>query len=64
MGAVEALNLDGGGSTTMVMHGRTINKPSDGRERAVSTALLVVPRDRQVAGAFSLDRLLAAEIRY
>jgi hypothetical protein len=43
-GAKWALNLDGGGSTTMVVRGKIINRPSDGRERAVSSALVVVPR--------------------
>jgi hypothetical protein len=41
LGATWALNLDGGGSTTMVVRGRVVNKPSDGRERPVGSALLV-----------------------
>ena len=44
LGATEALNLDGGGSTTMVVNDHVINKPSDpGGERAVSSSILVVP---------------------
>ncbi|MGH2695333.1 MAG: phosphodiester glycosidase family protein [Actinomycetota bacterium] len=43
LGANWALNLDGGGSTTMVVRGRVINRPSDGPERPVSSALLIVP---------------------
>jgi exopolysaccharide biosynthesis protein len=44
-GADEAINLDGGGSTTMVVKSRTVNKPSDtGGERPVSDALLVFSR--------------------
>ena len=43
LGAVRALNLDGGGSTTMVVKGAVANRPSDGGERTVSTALLVLP---------------------
>ena len=43
LGARDALNLDGGGSTTMVIDGELANRPSDGRERAVSDALLVLP---------------------
>jgi hypothetical protein len=40
-----ALNLDGGGSTTMVAGGKIVNHPSDPQgARAVSDALLVVPR--------------------
>lgn len=40
--ADEALNLDGGGSTTMVVAGEVRNVPSDGQERPVGNALLVV----------------------
>jgi hypothetical protein len=44
LGARDALNLDGGGSTTMSVRGRVVNRPSDGgRERAVSDGLLVLP---------------------
>lgn len=42
-GAVDALNLDGGGSSTMVLGRRVVNYTSDGYERAVSSALLVLP---------------------
>ncbi len=42
LGAKEAINLDGGGSTTMVLHGEIRNHPSDGQERSVSNALLTV----------------------
>jgi hypothetical protein len=42
-----ALNLDGGGSTTMVVGGTTVNHPSDKTgPRKVSDALLIVPRQR------------------
>ncbi len=43
LGAVNALNLDGGGSSTMVVNGLVANRPSDGRERSVSNALVVLP---------------------
>lgn len=44
-GAVEAINLDGGGSTTMVIRNKLVNKPSDATgERPVSDAILVYPR--------------------
>jgi len=42
LGAVEAMNLDGGGSTAMAVRGKIINRPSDGTERSVSNALLVM----------------------
>ena len=44
-GATEAMNLDGGGSTAMVVQGKVINHPSDAAgERPVSDAILVLPR--------------------
>lgn len=43
LGALDALNLDGGGSSSFVMNGVVMNRPSDGRERAVATALAIVP---------------------
>ncbi|HAF22499.1 MAG TPA: hypothetical protein DCK93_06230 [Blastocatellia bacterium] len=45
LGAVEAMNLDGGGSTTMVLNDKVVNKPSDATgERPVSDAILVFPK--------------------
>jgi exopolysaccharide biosynthesis protein len=42
LGLVNALNLDGGGSTTMWVQGQVMNKPSDPTgPRKVSDALLV-----------------------
>jgi exopolysaccharide biosynthesis protein len=47
LGCIEAINLDGGGSTTMVIKNKVINSPSDATgERAVSDALLLFPRQR------------------
>ncbi len=43
LGAVEAMNLDGGGSSAMVIDGRVVNSPSDKRERPVSDALILRP---------------------
>jgi hypothetical protein len=42
-GATFALNFDGGGSTTMVVKGEVVNRPSLGHQRLVSTALMVLP---------------------
>jgi exopolysaccharide biosynthesis protein len=39
---VDALNLDGGGSSVLAVRNRVVNKPSDGSERSVSNALLVM----------------------
>lgn len=47
LGAVDALNLDGGGSTTMFLDGKVVNKPSDKEgERKVGDAILVTLRKR------------------
>jgi exopolysaccharide biosynthesis protein len=43
LGAVTALNLDGGGSSEMVVEGEVVNRPSDGHERAITNAILVLP---------------------
>ena len=44
-GGTDAMNLDGGGSTTMFLDGKVVNKPSDKEgERRVSDAILVFPR--------------------
>ena len=44
LGLVDAINLDGGGSTTMVVGGQVINHPSDATgERPVGDALLIRP---------------------
>ncbi|EAX47464.1 Exopolysaccharide biosynthesis protein [Thermosinus carboxydivorans Nor1] len=42
LGAVDAMNLDGGGSSEMVINDKVVNKPSDGRERKVGSALAVI----------------------
>jgi hypothetical protein len=48
LGLRGALNLDGGGSTTMVVKGQIVNHPSDPTgPRAVSDALLVFARERR-----------------
>jgi exopolysaccharide biosynthesis protein len=44
LGAVEAMNLDGGDSSTMVAGGRLVNTPSDATgQRAVGDAVVVLP---------------------
>jgi exopolysaccharide biosynthesis protein len=61
-GAVEAINLDGGGSTAMVIRNKLVNKPSDATgERPVSDAILVYPR--QVRRARLGKRQLANDVR-
>jgi hypothetical protein len=43
LGAVDAINLDGGGASTMVVKGKVVNRPSDGSLRHVTTAALILP---------------------
>lgn len=43
LGARQAINLDGGGSSTMIVKNKPVNHPSDGTERGVGDALLITP---------------------
>ncbi|MDT7538914.1 MAG: hypothetical protein QOI82_2499 [Actinomycetota bacterium] len=43
LGAQNAINLDGGGSSAMWVNGLRVNRPSDGFERGVGSALVVLP---------------------
>jgi exopolysaccharide biosynthesis protein len=48
LGAIDAMNLDGGGSTTMFLDGKIVNHPSDKEgERKVSDAILVTLRSEK-----------------
>ncbi len=42
LGCTEALNLDGGGSSTLWANGRVLNTPSDQTQRLVANALVLV----------------------
>ncbi len=59
LGATDAVNLDGGGSTTFVVRGKVVNRPSDGRERGVVNALAVVADKAQPYDPHYLERLRA-----
>ncbi|MCX7795457.1 MAG: phosphodiester glycosidase family protein [bacterium] len=41
IGMKDALTLDGGGSSQLIINGRIINNPSDGRERPIPNAIVV-----------------------
>ena len=41
--AIKAMNLDGGGSSALVVNGKLVNKPSDGKERSVTSAIVLAP---------------------
>ncbi len=45
-GAVSAVNLDGGGSSEMVLDGKIMNRPSDGSERPVSIGLGIFRKEQ------------------
>lgn len=49
LGCREGMNMDGGGSSTLWLGGEVMNSPSDGRERPVANALLLV-RERSSHG--------------
>ncbi len=56
IGCYQAVNLDGGGSSTMVVRNEIKNSPSDGSERSVGNALLAVAEipTSQVIQSFQL----------
>lgn len=43
LGAKQAMNLDGGGSSVMVVDRKVVNRPSDGAERTVGDGLFITP---------------------
>jgi hypothetical protein len=50
LGCTEAINLDGGGSSSLWFDGQVRNNPCDGYERAIANALLVVRKIPDAAG--------------
>ena len=42
LGCTDAINVDGGGSSGLWVRGSLVNRPSDGRERAVANGLFVL----------------------
>lgn len=44
LGAIDAMNLDGGSSSTMVVKDKVVNHPNGGSQRRVSNALLLRPK--------------------
>jgi putative cell wall-binding protein len=52
LGAIDAANLDGGGSTALSVHQLLVNRPSDSvGERPVGSALVVVPHGTDLLAA-------------
>lgn len=54
LGCTDALNLDGGGSTTAWVRGTVVNRPSDGRERLIANGVLL----RSLAPRGALSRII------
>ncbi len=50
LGCVEAVNLDGGGSSAINILGLTLNRPSDGKERPVANGVVVLGTRPTAAG--------------
>ena len=46
LGCTEAMNLDGGGSTTFWIYGNVVNSPSEGKERPAANALVVLQHEK------------------
>ena len=42
LGCVEAINLDGGGSSCMLVNGKETIKVSDGSQRAVASTVMIM----------------------
>ncbi|MBS2001329.1 MAG: phosphodiester glycosidase family protein [Cyanobacteria bacterium SZAS LIN-5] len=55
LGAVDAMNLDGGGSTTMVVHGNTVTRNANSHQRHVASSIAVV--DMRTAMQNNLNRV-------
>ncbi len=43
-GCREAINLDGGGSSTLWVGGKVVNSPSDGRQRSIANGLILMQK--------------------
>jgi exopolysaccharide biosynthesis protein len=56
LGCVDAINLDGGGSTAINVFGLTLNRPSDGKERPVANGVLFFgPKRNPGEGGYKLS---------
>lgn len=53
LGCVEAMNLDGGGSTTMVLNGKIVTRNAKTPQRRVAASLAIVPRSTAAIASLS-----------
>ncbi len=51
IGATEAINLDGGSSSTFMAQDQVINRPSGGKERHVLNAVFITSEEAKVASS-------------
>jgi hypothetical protein len=51
LGCSEAMNLDGGGSAALWVHGQIMNNPSQGEERGMGNALVIVQKKKPETGS-------------
>ena len=58
-----AINLDGGGSSTMWVTDHVVNEPSDGAERRVGDHIAVIAADEEIACDSKKERDAAAALR-
>jgi len=66
LGAVDAMNLDGGGSTTMVVDGKTVTRNANAAQRRVASSLVVLDMRKMpnLAHAYSHEnRVLPEDVR-
>lgn len=55
LGCMEAINLDGGGSTTLNIFGMTMNRPSEGKEREIANGIAFYgSQPTKEAGTFTI----------
>jgi hypothetical protein len=55
-GCVDAMNLDGGGSSTLNVRGLTVNRPSDGKERYVANGIVIMgPHEQPYEGELKIE---------
>jgi hypothetical protein len=47
LGCKDAMNLDGGGSSTFWLGGEVLNSPSDGRQRSIANGLVLLRREKK-----------------
>ena len=64
LNAVDAINLDGGGSSSLVVQDQYVNAPSDGRARPVADCLLIFSgKARESASKFEIEKTVIHEER-